>query len=161
MFSLGDDDIDAIELLGAVSALSRPARRLLRLSVQTPDSALLTLGAEPERILIERWPAVQALKQATEAGHRFGVYLPSDAPHPTNRLGLPTDRSAALDRLRRLALTLGAAHPFVLADADTIADALHYAELVAPHAAQLLLLGGTVEQRARIRQAFAQAKSGH
>ena len=160
MFSLGPDDIDAVELIGATSALSQPARRLLRLSVQTPDSVLLTLGATPERILIERWPAVSALRHAAEAGHRFGVYLPSDAPHPTNRLGLPTDRAAALERLRRLALTLGAEHPFVLADGDAVADALHYAELVAPHADHLLLLGGTAEQQARIRQAFTQAKSG-
>lgn len=161
MFSLGPDDIDAVEPLGAASALSQPARRLLRFSVQTSDSVLLTLGATPERILLERWPEVSALRRTAEAGHRFGVYLPSDAPHPTNRLGLPTDRATALERLRRLALTLGAEHPFVLADGDAIADALHYAELVAPHAAQLLLLGGTAEQQARIRQSFALAKWGH
>ncbi len=159
MFPLGDAGFDAVAAIGDYPAYSVPGRRLLRLMAQQPDAALAQLQSAPEWVLLERWPGAAALIRAADAGHQFGVYLPSDAPHPTNRLGLPTDRAAALERLRRLALVLGAPRCFVLADADAIADALHYAELVAPHAGRLLLLGGTPEQRARVQAAFAAAKS--
>lgn len=160
MFPFGSDSIEAVAVLGQAGGLSAPGRRLLRLTAQSPDGALLALGPAPEWLLLERLPSPAALRALTVAGHRPGVYLPSDAPHPTNRLGLPTDRAAALERLRRLALLVGPEASYVLADGDAIGDALHYAELVAPHAARLLLLGGTAEQQGRIREAFERVRAG-
>jgi hypothetical protein len=157
MFPFGADAFESVEVLGDVSPRSHAGTRLIRVPAGQSDGSFSQLGSAPEWLLLERVPAAAVLTSLRQSGHRVGVYLPSDGPHPTNRLGLPLDRSAVLERLRRLAL-LGA-QPFVLADADAITDVLHYAELVAPHAERLILLGGTREQRARIEAAFAAARA--
>jgi hypothetical protein len=156
MFPFGSDAFESVEALGDVSRHTQPGKRLIRVPATQADSLLSQLGAAPEWLLLEHVPSAPVLANLRQAGHRVGMYLPSDGPHPTNRLGMPVDRSAVLERLRRLAL-LGA-QPFVLADADAITDALHYTELVAPHAERLILLGGTREQRARVEAAFAAAR---
>ena len=157
MFPFGADAFESVEVLGDVSVRSQAGARLIRVPSGQCDSSFSQLGPAPEWLLLERVPATEVLGSLIRAGHRVGLYLPSDGAHSTNRLGLPVDRSAVLERLRRLAL-LGA-QPFVLADADATTDVLHYAELVALHAERLILLGGTREQRARVEAAFAAARA--
>lgn len=115
--------------------------------------AFAGLPLQPYYLALQNLPEVGTLRQFAESGMNIGVYLPTLQQAKTETT-LPLGNNAAtqLELLRKLHTLLGAT--FVLAEPALITDPLHYAELVAPHATQLLTIGpGEL-----LKQLFAQAR---
>ncbi|MDX2062984.1 MAG: hypothetical protein SFY70_07990 [Bacteroidia bacterium] len=117
-------------LLGPVSGLGA---RLLQWAEASPQTTLY--------ILMSGLPPQADLQRVNAANARLGVYMPNEKKLARNTLlGQPEVNN--LDAIALLKKYAAVRQPvFVLADTTAIADAHHYAELVAPLADTLLLLG--------------------
>jgi hypothetical protein len=91
-------------------------------------------------LALQNLPDVHMLRAFAQNGMHIGVYLPSlQSGQVETTLPLAQSPTAQAELLRKLHALLG--NTFVLAEPALITDPLHYAELVAPYATQLLTIG--------------------
>ncbi len=150
------------DLLANLPTYTRERCGLLHLGDAHSEDALEMLavalaGKELSQfyLLLERVPPEPTLLRSLIAGGmQVGVYLPTEQPKIADaKLAVVLQTADRLAALRKLHTLLGTV--FVLADADAVQDARHFAELVGPHAESLVFLtSATAEEAKKIRMHF-------